>query len=46
LADKDYAQAKNFAGLALQINNNLLISRVVAGISAYQLKEPELAHSH
>jgi putative PEP-CTERM system TPR-repeat lipoprotein len=45
-ADKDYAQAKHFAELALQRNNNLLISRVVAGISAYQLKEPELAYSH
>ncbi|TWX65421.1 XrtA/PEP-CTERM system TPR-repeat protein PrsT [Colwellia sp. C1TZA3] len=44
--DKDYAQAKYFAELALQRNNNLLISRVVAGISAYQLKEPELAYSH
>ncbi|MBA6290417.1 XrtA/PEP-CTERM system TPR-repeat protein PrsT [Colwellia sp. MB3u-4] len=44
--DKDYAQAKHFAELALRRNNNLLISRVVAGISAYQLKEPELAYSH
>lgn len=45
-ADKDYRQAKHFAELALQRNDKLLIARVVAGISAYQLKELELAYSH
>tara|TARA_R110001583_G_C5662207_1_gene409774 strand:- start:74 stop:2839 length:2766 start_codon:yes stop_codon:yes gene_type:complete len=45
-ADKDYEQAKHFAELALQRSDKLLISRVVAGISAYQLKEQELAYSH
>tara|TARA_R110000744_G_scaffold16472_2_gene45346 strand:+ start:7823 stop:10588 length:2766 start_codon:yes stop_codon:yes gene_type:complete len=45
-ADKDYQQAKHFAELALQRNDSLLISRVVAGISSYQLNKQELAYSH
>jgi putative PEP-CTERM system TPR-repeat lipoprotein len=45
-ADNDFTKAKEFAERALQGKNDLLMARVIAGISAYQLKQAELAYTH
>lgn len=43
-AAKDFIKAKEFADLAVRGNGDLVIARIVAGISAYQLAQPELAY--
>ncbi|GAA5135572.1 XrtA/PEP-CTERM system TPR-repeat protein PrsT [Thalassotalea piscium] len=42
----DYEQAKQFAEVAIRSDNKLVLSKVIAGISAYQLKQLEVAYSH
>jgi len=43
---KDFDNAKLFADVAIQGNNELVIPRIVAGISAYQLNQPEVAYQN
>lgn len=45
-ADKDFKEAKKFAETALRVNDSPIIARIVAGISAYQLDQLEVAHTH
>ncbi|GHE89550.1 XrtA/PEP-CTERM system TPR-repeat protein PrsT [Thalassotalea profundi] len=45
-AANDYEQAKQFAEVAIRGDNKLVLSKVIAGISAYQLKQLEVAYSH
>ncbi len=42
---KDYGEAKKYAEIAIN-SVNLPIARIVAGFSAYQLQQPELAYDH
>lgn len=44
--DKDFVAAKKYAEITLRVNGGSLIARIVAGISAYQLAELEVAHTH
>jgi putative PEP-CTERM system TPR-repeat lipoprotein len=43
---EDFIQAKKFAEDAIRIDGNLVISRVIAGFSAYQLKQHQVAYNH
>lgn len=45
-AANDYKHAKEYAELALRNNKNLILAKIVAGISAYQLKQLEVAYVH
>ena len=45
-ANKDYEQAKQYAEVASRGSENLVLAKVIAGISAYQLNQKEVAYSH
>ncbi len=45
-AAEDFKKAKQFAETAIRTNPNLVLAKIIAGISAYQLKQLELAYSH
>jgi len=44
--EKDFTGAKTYAEIALRGNGSSIIPRIVAGISAYQLGELEVAYAH
>lgn len=44
--DKDFKEAKKFAEIALRVNDSPVIAHIVAGVSAYQLGQLEVAHTH
>ncbi|WP_440874862.1 XrtA/PEP-CTERM system TPR-repeat protein PrsT [Thalassotalea sp. PLHSN55] len=45
-ADGDFTVAKQHAEVALRADSSLLLARIAAGMSAYQLDQPEVAYSH
>ncbi|WP_114327654.1 XrtA/PEP-CTERM system TPR-repeat protein PrsT [Candidatus Colwellia aromaticivorans] len=45
-AAKDYEQAKYFAEVAIRNDSNLLLAKVIAGVSAYNLKQNESAYTY
>lgn len=45
-SNKDLSKAKEFAEAALNIDKSLFIARVIAGVSAFELKQTEIAYSH
>ncbi len=45
-SEKDYEEAKKHAELAIQSTSDLPVARIIAGFSAYQLQQPEIAYEH
>lgn len=45
-AAEDYEQAKQYAEVAIRNNGNFILAKIIAGISAYQLNQLEVAYSH
>jgi len=45
-AASDFKKAKQFAETASRKNRNLVLAKIIAGISSYQLKQFEAAYSH
>ena len=42
---KEYRRAKEYADKSLLVSNQLVLSRIISGVSAYELNEMELAYS-
>jgi putative PEP-CTERM system TPR-repeat lipoprotein len=45
-SNKNLPKAKEFAEAAINIDNKLIIARIIAGISAFELNQTEIAYSH
>jgi putative PEP-CTERM system TPR-repeat lipoprotein len=45
-AKKDYLEAKTFAEKSINSGINLPLAKIIAGVSSYQLKQPEIAYEH
>ena len=45
-AVNDYEQAKQYAEIATRSDSSLILAKIIAGISAYQLNQLEVAYSH
>ena len=45
-SDEDFIQAQKFAENAIRVDGNLVVARIIAGFSAYKLKQHEVAYTH